>query len=169
MRLILALLIAATPASAMAAVLTPDGFGPLKIGMTRQQVEAIMGRDATPRVPGGPEPAVCDQFHPRRAPPGLLVMVERGKLTRISIARNRWLRSSDGIGIGFRRTAILAKLGKAAQVSPHKYEARPAAYVDHWRGKPGASRGIRYEVAKNGQVAQIHAGGPSITYVEGCL
>lgn len=168
MRLIPTLLIAAAPASSMAAVLTPDGFGPLRIGMTRQQVEAIMGRDISPRVPGGPEPAVCNQFHPRRAPPGLLVMVEKGQLTRISIARNRWLRTSDGIGVGFRRTAILAKLGKAALVSPHKYEDRPAVYIDHWWGKPGA-RGIRYEVAKNGQVAMIHAGGPSIRYVEGCL
>jgi hypothetical protein len=169
MRLILATLLAAVPANAIAAVLTPDGFGPLKIGMTRSQVEAIMGKDASPGSVGGPDPAQCDQFHPRRAPPGLLVMLEQGRLTRISIARNRGLRSADGIGVGFRRTAVLAKLGKAAQLSPHQYEPRPAVYIDHWRGKAGTSRGIRYEIGKNGQVAMIHAGGPSIRYVEGCL
>jgi hypothetical protein len=168
MRLLLATLIALTPANAMATVLTPDGYGPLRIGMTRQEVEAIMGKDVSPRVPGGPEPAVCDQFHPRRAPPGLLVMVEKNRLTRISVARNRWLRSSDGIGIGFRRTAIMAKLGKAAEVTPHSYQGRPAVYIDHWRGKSG-SRGIRYEIGTNNQVQMIHAGGPSIRYVEGCL
>jgi hypothetical protein len=169
MRLLLATLIAAMPANAMATVLTPDGFGVLKIGMTRQQVTAIYGPDRSPSVHGGPEPEVCDQYQPRRAPPGMIVMIEKGRLTRISIARNRWLRTSDGFGVGFRRSAIVAKLGKAALVSPHKYEALPAAYIDHWWGKPGTSRGIRYEIGKNGQVAMIHAGGPSIQYVEGCL
>ena len=169
MRLLLGLLIAGTPVTSMAAVLTPDGFGPLQIGMTRQQVTAVYGPDRSPRVHGGPEPEVCDQYQPRRAPPGMIVMIERDRLTRISFARNRNLRTADGFGIGFRRAAILAKLGSAALVSPHKYEPRPAVYIDHWRGKPGNSRGIRYEIGKNNQVMMIHAGGPSIRYVEGCL
>ena len=31
------------------------------------------------------------------------------------------------------------------------------------------ARGIVYEVGLEGDVSQIHAGGPSIQYVEGCL
>jgi hypothetical protein len=168
MRSIAALLIAAMPVSSGAAVLTPDGFGPLKIGMTRAQVVAALGQDRHPDVIGSPTKG-CDEFQPRRAPPGLLVMIENDRVTRISIARNMVLRTSDGIGVGFRKTALLARLGRSAQVSNHAYDKAPAAYIDHWRGKPGASRGIRYEIGRNSQVTAIYAGTPSIRYVEGCL
>ena len=45
-------------------------------------------RAMTPiRTPvGGAEPETCDQFHPARAPEGLLVMIENGVLTRITLA-----------------------------------------------------------------------------------
>lgn len=34
---------------------------------------------------GGPDPEACDQFRPERAPEGMLLMVEDGRLTRISL------------------------------------------------------------------------------------
>jgi hypothetical protein len=52
----------------------------------------------------------------------------------------------------------------------------PAAYLIAWNGGPRsesyvedqAARGISYEVGSDGRVQAIHAGGPSIQYVEGC-
>ncbi len=163
----------AEPAEAM---LTAEGWGPLRIGMTRAEIEAAAGPDADPEAVGGAEPERCDQFRPARAPEGLLAMVEDGRLTRISLIRDSRLRSSDGFGLGTPAADIKARLGDAAHVSPHKYVEAPAEYIDHWA--PGvavtanvedpAARGIRYEIGDDGRVQAIHAGGPAIQYVEGC-
>ncbi|MDQ3126641.1 MAG: hypothetical protein M3Q74_13685, partial [Pseudomonadota bacterium] len=68
---------APVPAPAPAAdVLTAQGFGPLRIGMTRAEVETALGADSNPEAVGGPDPASCDIFHPARAPQGMMVMVE---------------------------------------------------------------------------------------------
>src|SRR5690606_9883692 len=69
--------------------ITPDGWGPLRIGMTRAEVVAAAGEDANPNAVGGPIPEECDEFRPREAPDGVLLMLEQGVLTRISISRNR--------------------------------------------------------------------------------
>jgi outer membrane protein assembly factor BamE (lipoprotein component of BamABCDE complex) len=37
-------------------VLTSQGFGPLRIGMTRAEVETALGADSNPGAVGGPEP-----------------------------------------------------------------------------------------------------------------
>src|SRR5690606_9967730 len=52
-------------------VITADGWGPLRIGMTRDEVVAAAGDDANPDAVGGPDPQRCDQFRPARAPAGL--------------------------------------------------------------------------------------------------
>ena len=63
----------ATPVDANA--VTAQGWGPLRIGMTRAEVEAALGADANPNAVGGPDPESCDVFRPTRAPEGLMVMV----------------------------------------------------------------------------------------------
>ena len=74
--------------------LTANGWGPLRIGMTRAEVVAALGEDANPDAVGGPEPDVCDQFRPIQAPEDMLLMLENGVLTRISLVRNATLRSA---------------------------------------------------------------------------
>ena len=151
--------------------LTPDGWGPLRIGMTRAQVVAAAGEDANPELVGGAEPEMCDQFRPTGAPEGMLLMVERDTLTRITISRDADVRTDRGFGIGDSASTILAAYGSAATSSPHKYVDAPAAYITVWTVEPGGSapaRGIVYEIGADGRVMHVHAGGPSITYVEGC-
>ena len=60
---------APVPAPVPAAnVLTSQGFGPLRIGMTRAEVETALGADSSPGSVGGPDPAACDiRPAPRRA------------------------------------------------------------------------------------------------------
>jgi hypothetical protein len=53
--------------------------------MTRQEVVAAAGDDVNPAAVGGPDPEQCDQFRPERAPDGILVMIEQGRLTRITV------------------------------------------------------------------------------------
>ncbi|TAJ59381.1 hypothetical protein [Brevundimonas sp.] len=167
---------APTPAPTPAAnVLTAQGFGPLRIGMTRAEVEAALGPDANPDAVGGPDPEACDTFHPVRAPEGLTVMVEQGVLTSIWLQNGSTLKTDRGFGVGDTATAIKAAYGPLAYVSPHKYAAAPAEYITTWSvgGAAGyvqdpSARGIAYHIGTDGRAEHVAAGGPSIQYVEGC-
>lgn len=151
--------------------LTPDGWGSIRIGMTRAEVVAAAGEDANPNAVGGPEPDMCDQFRPRDAPPGLLVMVEQDRVTRISLSAGTGITTERGFGVGDPAAVIEEAYGSNAEISPHKYSPAPAEYITVWTTPPGDPdpRGIVYEVGPEGTVEHVHAGGPSIQYVEGCL
>lgn len=153
------------------APLTADGWGPLRIGMTRAEVIAAAGEDANPDAVGGPEPERCEQFRPARTPPGTMVMLEGDTLTRITLSPGSPLRTERGFGVGDQATAVAAEYGAAAERTPHKYVGPPAEYLTVWTEAPPSpgARGIVYEVGEDGRVGHIHAGGPSIRYVEGCL
>lgn len=155
-------------------VITPDGIGPLKIGMTKDEVIAAAGDTRTPDAAG--IPGECSEFQPQRAPDGLWVMIESGKLTRITIGEMSTLKTDKGLGLGDTADAVKTAYGAEAKATPHKYQDAPAEYVTWWKGGPRAepyvqdeaARGIVYEIDGTGKVGAIHAGGPSIQYVEGC-
>lgn len=151
--------------------LTADGWGPLRIGMTRAEVFAAAGEDADPTAVGGPEPDQCEELRPSRAPERMLVMIERGRLTRISLLSRSAVKTGEGFGVGDAAAEVVAGYGERAEVGPHKYSPAPAVYITVWRTDPSSpdARGIVYEVGRDGRVSHIHAGGPSIRYVEGCL
>jgi hypothetical protein len=164
------------PAQQAEPVLTAEGFGPLRIGMTLAEITNALGRDADPDAVGGPEPEQCDQFRPSRAPQGLLVMVENGRLTRISLIDGATIATDRGLKLGDTAAAVRAAYGPDLVAMPHKYSDPPAEYLTAWtkvRPAPDvtdpAARGIRYEIGEDGKVAMVHTGGESIQYVEGCL
>jgi hypothetical protein len=168
---------AAVPDDQTLAPLTASGWGPLKIGMTLAEVTAALGPDSEPNAVGGADPQACDQFRPARAPEGLLVMMEQGRLTRISLIRDSKVRTDRNVGLGATAAAVRAAYpGSTLQSGPHKYEDKPAQYLVSWVSGggpldgaiPANSRGINHEVNAAGAVGAIHAGGPSILYVEGC-
>lgn len=157
-------------------VLRAEGWGPLRIGMSLEEITDALGPDANPAAVGGPDPESCDQFRPERAPEGLLVMVESGRLTRLSVGGDASLKTDRGFGLGDPASEIKAAYGDDASVTPHKYQDAPAEYITVWDGGPRGdayvqdedARGIVYEIGSDGNVLAIHAGGPSIQYVEGC-
>lgn len=165
-----------TPTPVDANALTPWGWGPLSIGMTLAEITTALGPDADPGSVGGADPAACDQFRPERAPEGMLLMVENGVLTRISLIRTSTLKTDRGFGLGDSAAAIKTAYGAAAVATPHKYADAPSEYITAWTGAapapntpaPDTARGIVYEIGGDGTVKAIHAGGPSIQYVEGC-
>ena len=170
---------ARSAAKAVAAqpVLAAEGFGPLRIGMTRAEVVKTLGEDDDPEAVGGPDPASCDEFRPARAPEGMLVMIEEGRLTRISLIDEAKVKTDRGLGLGAAAAAVRSVYGSALRPEPHKYEEAPAEYLVVWaKGAPkddkseipATSRGIKYEVGGKRVVQGISAGGPSILYVEGC-
>jgi hypothetical protein len=151
--------------------LTSDGWGELRIGMSRQEVVATLGEDANPTAVGGPDPEQCDQFRPERAPDGMLVMIEDGRLTRISVSAGAGVETKGGIAVGDSASAIRSQFASNVVSTPHKYWPAPAEYLTVWAiGPPGPDpKGVVYEVDEEGRVVHIHAGGSSIQYVEGCL
>jgi hypothetical protein len=152
-----------------AEVITPDGWGPLRIGMTRAEVVALAGEDANPNAVGGADPQSCDEFRPADAPSGVLVMIEAGVLTRISVSRNAGIKTAEGLGVGDPAEKVLQEYGPQARVDPHKYSPAPAQYITIWRDTTGERRrGIRFEIDGSGAVVHVRGGGPSIEYVEGC-
>jgi hypothetical protein len=156
-------------------VLTPDGIGPLKIGLTKDEVIAAAGDTRTPDAAGIPG-SECSEFQPQRAPDGLWVMIEAGKLTRITVGEMSTLKTDKGLGLGDPADAVKTAYGAEAKTTPHKYQGAPAEYITWWTGGPRSephvqdetARGIVYEIDGTGKVGAIHAGGPSIQYVEGC-
>ena len=162
-----------TPAAAD--VLTPQGYGPLKIGMTQAQVDAAVG--PPPAKVAEAEPSECRQYQAPRAPQGLLVMMEKGVLTRLTAVRDSTIKTADGVGLGSDGEQLKTRYGASASVTPHKYQEAPAAYVTLWPGadhllntyvSDPAARGLVFEIGQDGKVAAIRAGGPSIQLVEGC-
>lgn len=87
------------------------------------------------------------------------------------------MKTDRGLGPGDTAAEVKAAYGDAAVASPHKYEEAPAEYLTVWATgaedepyvRSPDARGVRYEVDGSGTVDLIHAGGPSIQYVEGCL
>ncbi len=162
--------------AAPSGALTAQGLDALQIGMTLEQVTETAGPDSNPDAAGGPEPEVCDEFHPENAPEGVLVMIEEGVLTRISLIRDASLSTDAGLSLGAPSEDVRAAYTQV-EVTPHKYQESPAIYIDVWDNVESGdqaindpqARGIRYVVGHDGVVETIHAGGPSIRYVEGCL
>lgn len=147
---------------ATASVLTPEGLGRLTVGMT----ETEAARRFALRIPrddgmSGPECRILS----RKDWPSVLVMSEAGRITRITL-RAGGVRTDAGLRVGSRESEVRRAYGAKVVVTAHKYEDAPARYLTVWT-VPG-QRGVRYETDARGMVRAIHAGGPSIEYVEGC-
>ncbi|MBU2168696.1 MAG: hypothetical protein KKF88_12775 [Alphaproteobacteria bacterium] len=165
-----------TAAATTGVNLTGEGWESLRIGMTRAEIVEALGEDANPNAVGGPDPESCDQFRPERAPESMLLMVQNDRLTRISLTDPSDIMTDKGLRVGDTAERIKAAYGDQAIVTPHKYQDAPAEYVTVWSRGGGegyiedeAARGIVYEIGSDGTVMAIHAGGPAIQYVEGCL
>lgn len=165
----------AAPPAVDANLLTAEGLGPVRIGMTRADVVALWGEDSAPEAVGGADPETCDVFHPVNAPQGVSVMIQNGVLTRITLMRDAVIRTDRGFGLGDSALAIKQAYGGAVIAQPHKYQGPPAEDLFAWaRGgstayvADPAARGVRYEIGGDGKVAMIHAGDPSIQLVETC-
>jgi hypothetical protein len=144
--------------------LTPDGWGPVRIGMSRVEVEKVLHV----RLRGEPiePPESCVEMVPKGPDQGIWFMIQQHRLTRISIAAPSRVTTPRGIGVGASAAAVRRAYGRGLKAERHYYEDRPAEYLTFWT-VPG-KRGVRFETDSKRRVQVIHAGDDSITYVEGC-
>ncbi len=155
--------------------LTGEGWGALRIGMTRAEMVTAVGEDRNPNAVGGAEPDLCDQLRPARAPDDMIVMLRNNVVSRISLVGASDINTDRGFGPGDSAATVKGAYGDQAIVSPHKYLEAPAEYITIWTHGGGAdyvsdpaARGIRYEIDSDGNVQAVHAGDEAIQYVEGC-
>jgi hypothetical protein len=145
----------------LVAVLTPEGYGPVRIGMTEAEALRALGPGA-----GGASGASDDCHHLSTGPQpaNLLYMVERGKVTRVTIHRDSTVKTDRGIGVGDTAQQVQAAY-PGLVVEPHKY-VEGAQSLTAWTVPD--SRGVRFETDAKGVVTDVHAGDATIQYVEGC-
>jgi len=156
----LILLVAVAPA---AWHLTPDGYGPARIGMTRAEVSAALAAPLEGEALED-ENSCIEMTAPGH--PDLLFMFTDRRLSRISAVRESRVTTPRGIGVGASEAEVRRAYGPRLRSEPHHYDGLPARYLTYWT-RP-RTRGVRFETGPDRRVSTIHAGADTIQYIEGC-
>jgi len=143
-------------------VVSEDGAGPMKIGMTVVQLNTVLHEKF--RKPAAKEDQACFYLEPQKQPL-VKLMIEDGRLSRIDV-NGRGVKTSTGIQVGDTEKHARQIYGSKLKVEPHKY-------IDngHYLTARSSDRkyGIRFET-EDGKITSYYAGRfESIQYVEGCL
>ncbi len=178
-RILAAALIAATASAALAArpshhaaprpaaappwVLTPDGAGPLRIGMGERAAARALG---VARLKHDIEEKGCFEAQAGRQR-GVGLMFENGRLTVVSVYAPSPVKTAKGIGVGATEAEVRAAY-PGLKAAPQAYDARPA--LDMTWLAPGGARGFKFTTTPKRRVAGVQAGeARSLGYMEGCL
>ena len=138
----------------------PQGAGPVRIGMTMEQLRAALGLER-----GGPA-GECEYVTPTGAPKGLTVMVADGHVVRLDVAQDSAASTSVGVHPGDREKRVRKLLGPDIEVTPHKY-----VEGGHYMSAPtDANETTWWVVETDGRrVTAVRMGvKPQVDWVEGC-
>lgn len=151
---------------------TSEGWGGLKVGMSMAEIEALMGSD--PSANGGWESMDCLGIRPERAPAGMFLMVQDGRLASIWLEKGSNIATREGVRVGDTASQIRSVYLDDLVQRGHEYEMPPAEYLTVW-STPGPTyehyehaRGISFHVGTDGKAYAIAAGDYTISSVEGC-
>lgn len=150
----------ARPAPA-AWMVSPEGAGPVRIGMTLSELAPYLAADAdTAAIEAG-----CAYVEVTDAPPGLGFMVEGRRLVRVEV-REGTTATAEGVQLGDAEARV-REVYPGLRRMPHKYTDGAYLVV-----VPGTAPDTlaRYVFETDGRrVVQYRAGvAPAVEYVEGC-
>lgn len=145
--------------------LTPGGWGPVRIGMTRGQAEKALAVQLEGEAFDN-EGSCIELYSSNEKLSGLYFMFLDGKLSRISVVEADKIATPRSIHVGSTAEQVRKAYGAKLQAEPHHYDGAPAEYLTYWL-KPAKS-GVRFETDTKGKVQTIHAGLDSIQLIEGC-
>jgi hypothetical protein len=154
-------------AESSAPVISAEGYGPVRIGMTIEEAAAALGQPLNPDMDFD-EPEFCQTLHigDQTAEGALRFMAQHGRITRISDYQEPDALTAEGLGVRSTDAEIRAAYPGAIE-QPAKYDDPPAHDLIVWT-VPDES-GIRFEINSSGTATILHAGDESILLVEGCL
>jgi hypothetical protein len=138
------------------------GIGPIRAGMTVEQVLALADFPGIERKqPAGD----CWYLRYHGGGSDFDLKIIGGKVVRVELKGASKLRTFSGAGIGTTQSALEAMYGARLDVQPHKYD--PAGHTITLKSS-GGDFGLRFETS-GGKVTAIQ-GGPweHLNYVEGC-
>lgn len=139
-------------------VVSTKAFGPLQIGMTRAQAEAVVGAPLS--IAGDSDWKSCGYLQSTYLPPGTRVMVEGGTIARVDVDSGT-VATADGAKVGDSEDRI-RQLYPTAASTPHKYTRGHDLTVTR------DSSAIVFET-DGSRVTRYRAGRlPPVGYVEGC-
>jgi len=137
-----------------------DGVGPVKIGMTLAQLNAVLHEKL---MKDPQDDQACFYVNPK-GHPHVSFMIENGKVARIDV-QNPGISTSSGIRVGDSEARAKQAYGAKLKIDPHKY-IDDGHYLTV-RSSDGHF-GIRFETEK-GKITTFYAGAhEAIQYVEGC-
>ena len=146
--------------------LTPEGYGDMTIGMPIADARRVSGQSMN--APGIDDtPGACNEQE-YVLPDGdkLYVMFEGDVITRITAASEApHTRTAQNVGVGSTDAEVRTAYQDVIEEDAH-YNPPPAHNLIVWT-VPDQS-GLLFEVNEQGIVTSVHAGGPSIRYMEGC-
>lgn len=143
-------------------VIRQDGVGPVTIGMTLPQLNAVLHE--TFSMPRNKDDQGCFYVKPTRHA-HIAFMIEDAHLSRVDVD-GPGISTAEGIQVGDSEERARRVYGARMKVEPHKYiEDGHYLTVRSTDGRYG----IRFETEK-GKIQMFYAGRfESVQYVEGCL
>lgn len=147
--------------------LSPQGLGPIKIGMSLKEVQSITHQKLKNTKPdkyqAEDESCFYSQFADKKLS-GISLMVAYNKVVRIDVTSNEY-ETTKGIRIGDTEAKVQQQY-PGIKVLTHHYDQN-----GHYLTDPAIlkDRGIRFETS-NGKVTLMYAGrAQEIQYVEACV
>lgn len=147
--------------------LTAEGYGDMRIGMSIADARRVSGQTMTNPPLDEETPGACmEQEYVLPNGEKLWLMFEGDVLTRITAgSESPSTRTAQNVGVGSTDPEVRAAYQYIIEESAH-YSPPPAHNLLIWT-VPDQS-GFLFEVNEQGIISSVHAGGPSIRYMEGC-
>ena len=159
---LLCVLVATTLAAPKPWVLRFDGAGPVRIGMTLDQLNAALHENID--MPDDEDGKAC--FYAESAKhPGIAFMVQNGRVTRADVTQPN-ISTASGVRVGDSEERVMKVYGARIRLDPHAYTGPEGHYLTlHSMDRRYA---LRFEIDGH-KVTSFYAGGVrAVAYIEGC-
>ena len=138
--------------------LSKNGLGPLRVGLTVDQVESRSGLAMKPEYGR----RSCRTWTLAGAPPGLGLMTAYGRLVRVDVFSKVW-KSARGVRVGMRGSTVRRHYPNL-RVERHPYTPGGRYLV-----VGGGKRRMIFETGAHGRVTSFRGGrSRPVGYIEGC-